>query len=366
MTKKRVLIGGNGNISQALLKLIERYHDNYDITVSDLWSGGQDVLDVLNERGRDFDVVVNLTTAETMPIYTKAIELGIDYIDAGISCCMDETITFFMREMRRNTLRSRIVWGVGMNPGLVQHIFHRHKPQGRFFAIQVEIDTAERGDEVFCTWSPLSYYEESMQLNPYISHAYQPILPLPRGSREAVEIDGKTYTLKIIPHEETIYMTMSEPNCMGCGFFYQAPHKCQEYFDSIGPDVDDQTIVATIPCIHRDIKGNECVGLIFYELDNDNQPYFAFNKKEHREAIDEIGFNATTWQTACGVYVVLKMLEEIEPTGRIIMMSDISEMYTDMVDKILEDLHFDIQVRENFMSREEVEMHFLKWFNQAE
>ena len=97
------------------------------------------------------------------------IDYGLDYIDVGIDDGLsagdtDSSLNFLaaLREILQWPTHSHVMFGFGVNPGILEHIYQQYKPQSPHYAFELEHDDAISDDyEVFGTWSPFMYSEES-------------------------------------------------------------------------------------------------------------------------------------------------------------------------------------------------------------
>jgi len=167
---KRILLAGYSNIAHAFEKIMEEQEpqDSYTLTPCDL-ADGNDVMEYLPHHADEFDIVLNTSLANSIELSQMCIRLGLDYIDVGIEDGIGNVnntpsdYTALMKDMTAWKTRSRVMLGFGVNPGILEHIYQKYKPQGPHYAFELEHDDARsREHKVFGTWSPFMYVEEAV------------------------------------------------------------------------------------------------------------------------------------------------------------------------------------------------------------
>ena len=134
---KRILLAGYGNIAHAFESVLTEQEPSgsYTLTTCDL-KDGQDILTFLPEHHDEFDVVVNTSLANSDDVARMCIDYGLDYIDVcsvgGMDTDEDMTLNDYL-SMVKQTLQmpthSHVMFGFGINPGLLEHVYQRYKPQ---------------------------------------------------------------------------------------------------------------------------------------------------------------------------------------------------------------------------------------------
>ncbi len=341
-----ILLAGRGSIGAAFEAIYKSMKCPDSLTVCDI-RNGQDCRELLRNTPRKWDLVINLTGMQSCDIIPFCLDLGVDYIDAALEDDIIEVpenvepAVYYSHylDMIRSKPSARAMFGFGMNPGIIEHMYFCNKPTGRHVAIEFEYDSAEKGDEIFCTWSPLSYFLESvlaakivtLQNNPYKNFA-----KALRG-RQPIEIktDGVLRKYCVIPHEETFNIVRNSPDCQALAFLYQAPVKFQSYLQARVGKLTRHD-VAKFPVLH-DIRGLDSVGMLFYDY-SDNI-YYVRNRGDHQKMYRKFGSNGTCWQTASGVFVAYRIIRMLN-RGEAVTMSDISQRFRPEIDKVLRELDF--------------------------
>jgi hypothetical protein len=160
---KRILLAGYGNVAHAFVQIMKEQEPSgsYKFTTCDL-KDGQEILSYLPEHHNEFDLVLNTSQAETCDVTQMCIDYGLDYIDMGVDEGMGDGTTavdflFALDPLLKCPTRSRIMCGFGINPGILEHVYQKYKPQGPHYAFELEHDNAVSDEyEVFGTWSPYS------------------------------------------------------------------------------------------------------------------------------------------------------------------------------------------------------------------
>ena len=213
-----ILLAGHGSIGKAFEAIYRERREPGELTVCDIRSG-RNCLDLIRAPGRRWDLIVNLTGMMTEEILPHCLARSIDYIDAAFE---DESIeipeneepsvyySHYRQLMNTKPNGSRAMFGFGMNPGIIEHIYFTHKPAGRHLAVELEYDSGEKDGKVFCTWSPVSYFLESVRAAKIVStrnHPYKNFASILKNRLPVrLTADGKKRDFCIIPHEESFYV----------------------------------------------------------------------------------------------------------------------------------------------------------------
>lgn len=346
-----ILLAGYGNIGKAFMRLVEKYGCKDKITICDLEYNNIDALEYINEHSAEIDFVINLTGLRTNLFLDLIDKYNIMYLDAGIENADEEITSYdYYKKLLETKVNTKVLLGFGMNPGIIEHIYFKNLPNKKHFAIVFETDMATKGNEIFNTWSCESYYLEACVNNKFISTPNNPYIivdypPIPF----TVENQRREYL--IIPHEEVFSIQRLSPLCDASMFIYQAPVRIQEYLLRNKVSENQAKRLKT----QMDVVGNENVGMLIYDY-SDNLVYY-HNTVSHEEIFKEFNTNATCWQTACGVYLGMEMIEIVEE-GTIATVSDLSIKYPNEIDAVLKKIDFHIQTTEHYVKKEEFE-HFI-------
>ena len=363
-----ILLAGHGSIGRAFEAIYRERGESNPLTICDL-RNGQNCLDLIRDPNRHWDLVINLTGMMTEDILPVCLERGVDYIDAAFE---DESIEVgeqddpaeyyrhYQQLMSLKPERSRVMFGFGMNPGLIEYMYFTHKPAGKHIAVELEYDSAEKDDEVFCTWSPVSYYLESVRAAKIITtrdHPYQNFASVLKDRLPIrLTADGKLRDFCVIPHEESFYVMKNSPECEAFAFLYQAPLNCQRFLQS-RPGGFTPEEVAAVPVLH-DVRGIDSVGMLFYDYTSDLR--WIRNRGDHQRICRKFGCNATCWQTACGVFTAYRLIEKLKP-GEVVTMSDLALRFRKEIESILAELDFRIECDHFAVDRMEFEAQVLSW-----
>lgn len=364
-----ILLAGHGSIGKAFEAIYRERREPGELTVCDLRSG-QNCLDLIRDPGRRWDLIVNLTGMMTEEILPHCLARSIDYIDAAFE---DESIEVgedrdpevyyrhYQEMIASRPQGSRAMFGFGMNPGIIEHIYFSHKPDRPHIAIELEYDSAEKDDAVFCTWSPTSYFLESVRAAKIITtqdHPYKNFASILKGRLPIrLAADGKLRDFCVIPHEESFYVMKNSPDCQAFAFLYQAPLKCQQFLQSRIGRISPQEVTSAVPVL-QDVIGQDSVGMLFYDY-SDNL-YWVRNRGDHQKIFRKFGCNATCWQTACGVFLAYRLIRLLRP-GEAVTMSDISRRFRREIDDILKELDFKIERTDHAVDPEEFRKNVLSW-----
>ena len=364
MAKKlKAVLAGYGNIGRAFENILLKTGDDLlDLTICEL-KNGCNCLDYIADHGEEIDVVINLATQPTEDILNLCIRKNIDYMDAGLEGYpMDVPMHDYFNQMLNLRGDIRMMYGFGVNPGLLEHVYFKHKPRGKHLAFEFEYDEATSPlDKVFNTWSPTSYYDEAVPAGKVVAGGARGFFDVTKHFDEngplKLKAGGKTREFMMIPHEELFSMRRLEQNCLGAGYLYQAPIAMQEFCRKYGKTASEEEI-AGIPTLH-DVQGKDHTGMLFYDF-SDNL-YFVGNIASHQEKYKTFGVNATCWQTACGVHAGLRLLPYVK-AGKPVTMSDLSLAMPDEIDRVCNDLGFNLERIDYAVDRREFEKEVLPLF----
>jgi len=364
-----ILLAGHGSIGRAFEAIYRDRREPHDLFVCDL-RNGQNCLDLIRDRRYHWDLVINLTGMMTADILPVCLERSIDYIDAAFedesievdaSRDPDEYYRHYQEMIRLRPQGSRAMFGFGMNPGIIEHIYFSHKPERPHIAIELEYDSAEKGDAVFCTWSPASYFLESVRAAKIITtqqHPYKNFASILNGRLPIrLTADGIRRDFCVIPHEESFYVMKNSPDCQAFAFLYQAPIKCQQFLQDRTGSLSSEDVCAAVPVLHN-VSGQDSVGMLFYDY-SDNL-YWVRNRGDHQRIFRKFGCNATCWQTACGVFAAYRLIRLLQP-GETVTMSDISRRFQPEIDSILRELDFRIERTDHAVDPAEFQNAVLSW-----
>ena len=364
-----ILLAGHGSIGRAFEAIYRDRTEPDNLTICDLRSG-QNCLDWIRDPGRNWDLIINLTGMMTADILPCCLERSIDYIDAAfedesIEVPESENPDLYYRHYRELlSLRprgSRAMFGFGMNPGIVEHIYFSHKPAGPHIAIELEYDSAEKDGELFCTWSPASYFLESVRAAKIVSTRNHPCKNFAAVLKNRLPIrltaDGRLRDFQVIPHEESFYVMRHSPECEAFAFLYQAPLNCQNFLQRKTARISAEDVKSAIPVL-QDVRGEDSVGILFYDY-SDNL-YWVRNRGDHQRTFRRLGCNATCWQTACGVFLAYRLIRLLQP-GEVVTMSDISRRFQPEIDAILKELDFKIERTDYAVAPDEFRRSVLSW-----
>ena len=363
-----ILLAGHGSIGRAFEAIYRERREPGNLTVCDIREGCN-CLDLIRDRSRHWDLIVNLTGMMTEEILPVCLEHSIDYIDAAFE---DESIEVREKEepsvyydhyrqlMSTKPNGSRAMFGFGMNPGIIEHIYFSHCPQKKHIAIEFEYDSAEKDGEVFCTWSPLSYFLESVRAAKIVTtrnHPYKNFASVLKNRLPLrMTADGQARDFQLIPHEESFYVMKNAPQCDAFAFLYQAPLSCQQFMQAQGKTLSEEKLHA-IPVL-QDVRGEDSVGILFY--DYSDRLYWVRNRGDHQKIFRKFGCNATCWQTACGVFLAYRLISKLQP-GEAVTMSDISKRFQPEIDEVLRELDFKIERTDHAVDPAEFREQVLSW-----
>lgn len=359
----RYLLMGYGSIARALMAIIKDRGEVYDITICDMDKDGIRGQDLIERDHNRFDAVINLTNERVRPIIDLCDRYHLRYLDAGYE---DENSVFVDRylsitEEKPDTAH---LYGFGMNPGIVELMPFLQNPGRPYYALVLETDLPERADGAeggpYATWCPASYYDEAAVLDAFISTKEETCRSISDERRYGIRIESidGSYDYNVTPHEEIFNIRRRDPLCLGSAFIYHAPEKLQRHvIENRGKG--DGKFISSIPVLH-DLKGSESVGILLYD-GSDNVSY-VMNRSSHSDCFRRFGYNATCWQTACGVYVGLRLLEQV-PDGSSMTFTDACRLYLNEIRDLLHSLDFQIEIIDHYMTKEEFEKKLLPLFS---
>ncbi|MBO7721571.1 MAG: hypothetical protein J6T01_04100 [Kiritimatiellae bacterium] len=363
----KFLVVGNGNITKALLAILDSLGENRAISVCDI-KDGRSGEETIAGRSGEFDAVINLSSAPTGPLIDLCARHGLPYMDAAF-----EWIGSGQYPAERyaaelwNDLRPRpeipVLHGFGMNPGLVEAITAIYAPGRPHLAVEFDYDTARARPDapaVWGTWSPATFFEETYEVPGTVSVPGELFLPVPEALHHHLRVptaDG-TFDFSAVVHDETAYMTLADANCRGAVFLYSAPAALKEYFSS-HPGLSPAERAA-VPVVH-DLEGGETVGVAFY--DGSENVRCVFNHADHARVFSRLGVNGTCWQTACGAYAGMKLLAAAKPGESLTVSAAMrTAPYREIVMDALERVGFSLESRDGLVTADAIRRTVLPLF----
>jgi hypothetical protein len=353
--------GGIGRAVQALLRKHALFSTDVDLHIADPRHNGLTAEAWLAAHPRTAHTLINVSTASTRHMVALADQYGLHYIDTGIAFDSGESgqLTYdqaFRALKAQPTDRVRLI-GFGMNPGLIEFIHAMRAPAGLHTALELEYDTATWNQSgLFNTWSPATYYEETVSLNSECYIAGQPRHWPQPGIAFGVALtpqpdDGISFDFNVIPHEEVGMMSDATPQCQACAFLYSAPQRVREafrrHYHAHGASLTAADLAA-IAVPGEGLSGHDTIGMLYAGLDETPLDYY-YNSASHRACALAYqdgtgrGINATSWQVACGVVVALRLLAKLSPGSYGV--SDVAVPCRSEIVETLALLGFDIQHR---------------------
>ena len=368
--KMRYLLMGCGAIGKSLLAIIKNLQEDYDITVCDPKINGLTGQEMIRKQHQDFDVVINLTQEKTIPIMDLCDTYGLAYIDAGFEC--DESgfskpsVCYeAFAKVVNSSIKGRQLLGFGMNPGIIEYMVKVYAPDRPYLAVTFETDTpippAGSEGQVFATWCPTTYYAEAAECPANVVGKEGTFIHVSDAKRRDYRLTTKigTYFYDVTPHDELYSIVKFNELCQGSAFIFHAPDNLQEFaHENPVPASEIWKRVSEIP-VYDDLEGEEHVGVIFYD-GTDNLSYVV-NRVKHADCYKKVGRNATSWQTACGVYIAMQLIADI-PEGTKLTFSQATDLYKDKIREILRKLDFKIERINYFMDKEEFDQKLLPLF----
>ena len=367
---KRILLVGYGNIGHAFESVLAEQEPSgsYMLTTCDL-KDGQDIFTFLPEHHDEFDVVVHTSVADNNKVARMCIDFGLDYIDVcnvgGLdvddSVSLNDYLAMVKQPLQWPT-HSHVMFGFGINPGILEHVYQRYKPQGPHYAFELEHDDAVSDEyEVFGTWSPYMYADETCFAEFVVANR-QDINFITQQLKD----DGGTMRLTYhggerrylpVPHDELLSMMNSDENLLGTAYLYQAPRGLQQYCLAHGTDINE-TDVLNIP-VPRCLKGDDHVGMLFW--DTKERLYWAKHVVDYQTTWKRYGCNAVCWQTATGAWIAYRLLDAVSidhPHN----MTELSQLMPDAIDALLNQIGLTFEVEEQPFSVEEFKKNIMRFF----
>lgn len=366
---KRILLAGYGNIAKAFEKILREQEPegSFSLGVCEL-TDGNDIMKFLPQHINDYDLIINTSLADSIELSKMCIDYGMDYIDAGVvegPEQIDSTPSEFMsliKEMTTWGTHSHVMLGFGINPGILEHIYQKHKPRGKHYAFELEHDdSVSFQHELFCTWSPFMYAEEAVYT--------EKVVVTPQGFQivdEQLNTDGGTMTLNYhcgqrhyLPmfHEELLSMQLSCPDLLGVAYLYQAPVNIQNFFLSNRANLSNDQILS-IP-VPQDLQGEDHVGMLFW--DTKERLYWVKNVTANQTTWQRYGINAVCWQTGVGVWIAYRLLDFVN-TDHPHTMTELSQLMPDAIDGLLQQVGFTLEIEELPFSVEEFKKNIMRYF----
>lgn len=367
---KRILLAGYGNIAHALEKIMyeQEPHESFMLATCDL-KEGQDILHFLPRHYNEFDIVINTSLANSTKVARMCIDYGLDYIDVGIEDGLntddaESSLNYLalMKQIVRWPTHSHVMFGFGVNPGILEHVYQRYKPKGPHYAFELEHDDAESDDyEVFGTWSPFMYAEESCRADLMVVNK-QGIIDM----TQQLKTDGGTMRLNYhggerhylpVPHEELLSMMLSAEDLLGTAYLFQAPRGLQQYCLTQGTEIKEEEVLS-IPVPHC-LKGEDQVGMLFW--DTKERLYWVKNVTQNQTTWKRYGTNSVCWQTATGAWIAYRLLDAVS-TDHPHTMTELSQLMPDSIDALLQQIGFTLEVEEQPFSVEEFKQNIMRYF----
>lgn len=373
---KRILLAGYGNIAQAFEKVIKEQEDasSYQITTCDI-KDGYDIIDYLPQHKGEFDVVINTSLANSTRLSLLCAEMKIDYIDVGIEDGIDDEVTpsydyiSMMKDyMNVKTPHSRMLLGFGINPGILEHIYQKYKPQSKHYTFEMEHDDAVSKEyKVFATWSPFMYVEESIFSENIVcrqdgkgTHVIEMDKQLSKmGGAFTLNYHGEKRKYVPVCHEELVTMILSDPNLLGTAYLFQAPKVLQQYCLDKGKLITQKEALS-IPVLDN-LQGEDQVGMLFWDL-SDNI-YWIKNVMANQATWKRYGINAVCWQTAVGLWIGYKMMDKL-PCNHPHTMTEVSQLYGEDIDRLLEQVGMHFEREDHVFDVEEFKENIIRYIDE--
>ena len=368
---KRILLAGYGNIAHAFEKIMNEQEQNgsFTLTICDL-KDGQDIFDFLPRHHDKFDVVVNTSVANSIEIARMCIDYGLDCIDvAGFADGIetDDTVSTadYIEDMKRILCwptHSHIMFGFGINPGILEHVYQRYKPQEPHYAFELEHDDSVSDEyEVFGTWSPFMYAEESCRAE-LVFGTRQNVIDVTQqlndeGGTIRLTYHGSERHYLPVPHEELLSMLHSDENLLGTANIYQAPRGMQQHFLERGADITDEELLS-IPVPHC-LKGEDQAGILFW--DTKERLYWVKSVVANQTTWKRYGTNAVCWETATGAWIAYRLLDAAS-TDHPHTMTELSQLMPEKIDALLKQIGLTFEVEEQPFSVEEFKKNVMRFF----
>lgn len=352
--KKKILVAGYGNIGKALQKVVQRCHIDLEFTYID--SKFNCSIEEYLESGKfdgSVDILINLTGATSNKILWLCNKYGVNYIDTGIevdNTKRGEDVLASFETFKNLQTDVKAILGAGMNPGIIEVIYSKYKPNYYHSAIELEFDSADcpDSDGIFNTWSPISFYSEFC-----VDHTFyynKKIVSLEKKASQVSfeeSFQSVIHRFHLVPHEEILSMAQSSEKCLLSAFLYSPPNRISDYCRSLFPQMSKERM-AGIP-VYDNITGGDCVGIMIRNEGNPEEPlHYYYNRADHQECYKKYGVNGTSWQVVCGVLAAVKIMDLL-PRKKVYTMTEAAEEFGDAIIDYLETLDFYIQ-RKDFMS----------------
>lgn len=369
---KRILLAGYGNIAHAFEKIMKEQEPegSYQLSACDL-SDGHDILRFLPRHHNEFDIVLNTSLANSNKVARLCIDYGLDYIDVGIEDGLnpddaESSLNYLamMEQIMRWPTHSHVMFGFGVNPGILEHVYQRYKPQGPHYAFELEHDDPVCEEyEVFGTWSPFMYAEEACRGELMVVNR-KGIIDL----TEQLKKEGGTMHLTYqgcerhylpVPHEELLSMILSNPDLLGTAYLFQAPRGLQQYCLKCGTDIRQDEVLA-IP-VPNCLEGEDQVGILFW--DTKERLYWVKNVTANQTTWNRYGINSVCWQTATGAWIAYRLLDAVS-TDHPHTMTELSQLMPDAIDALLRQIGFTLEVEEQPFSPQEFRNNIMRYLGE--
>lgn len=380
---KRILLCGYGNINRTFHKILQEQEPegSYSVTLCER-KDGREILDWLPLHHEEVDVVVNACTSDTLPILNLCMQLGLDYIDVGLDDCEEsfacskqgseeysaEDSLNILPELQSRPCRSHVMLGFGINPGILEHIYVKHKPPYKHLAFELEDDDSYSVETpLFGTWSPVMYASESTMGNKFIAYQGRAINVTAamnvKGPIVLKGKDGMERRYVFVPHEEIYSMMNSDENCEGCGYLFQMVPALQQYCLDHGKNMKLEE-VRRIPVL-RHCQGEDKVGMLFWEMNADgtlaDRNYWIYNRTANEETWQRYGENSVCWQTASGLWVAYKLLDRVS-TDHAHTMTELAAQHSEYIDQLLAQIGLRFDRMDRVFEKQQFEREVKTWF----
>ncbi len=345
-----VLVAGYGNIGKSLQNVSNYHHLDYAFEYIDENINGS-VEECLRAGKYDcsIDTLVNLTGCTSKEILLMCNDRNINYIDTGteansITDGIDLPSAF--NAFKNIKLNTKAIIGAGMNPGLIEVIYAKHRPIYRHVALEIEMDSALSDDSAFFnTWSPASFYTEFCINNTfYYDQGLRTLNKMSYQTLVELQIESATFRFHLVPHEEVLSIARSNDACELSAFLYSPPSKMQAFLMTSSEE-HINGMIESIPVYHE-ITGEDCVGILIHNLENPTAlSRYYYNSANHQECYRRYGINGTSWQVACGILSALHVIHSL-PEHKVYTMTDVANRYCDDIVEFLSTIGFYIGSRD--------------------
>ncbi len=355
-----ILLAGYGNIGKALVSIMKKQKTFENIVVCDT-RDGIDCRAYIHAHHQELEAVVNLTDLQTNEVLDLCVRYGLDYLDAGIEDFPPgKTAYEYYGDLLCTKSPARALFGFGMNPGLVEHLYFAYRPNKEHVAFVFEFDDATKDSEIFNTWSASSYYDEAVHDDKFLAVQGKGGFVVQDPGPFCLTAGGVKREFLLIPHEEVFSLCRKSEKCMASAFLYQAPPAIQKHFLENGKALSE-TQARSFQSLY-DVAGTETVGMLFYVPGEDDVRY-VYNRISHEEIFRQFGTNGTCWQTALGVYLGLFLREKL-PKNCVATVSDLALSHQEQISDFLKTVGFEINTANCFVPREEIENMVLPIFGE--